>query len=313
MPAFALASYKQRAGTAAAVVIDDQLYDLREAARAARVGGLDRRWSEGGVEAMIAAWPRAGAWLKKVAKPIAAAVAARKLKPVGALDRKAVAPYRPQRIFCAASNYVDHAREMASVLAAKSESKPYMFLKLQNAVIGPHEAVRKPAETERLDWEVELAAVIGRRARRISVDKALGCVAGYSIVNDVSARDLNSRSDYPFKFDWFQGKAHDTFAPFGPCIVPAWLIKDPQTVSLKLIVNGATMQDDTTANMIWKVAEQIAYLSTIVTLEPGDVIATGTPAGVGMGRGVYLKPGDLMHAVIPEIGTLANPVVAEKT
>jgi 2-keto-4-pentenoate hydratase/2-oxohepta-3-ene-1,7-dioic acid hydratase in catechol pathway len=213
------------------------------------------------------------------------------------------------RIFCAASNFIEHANEMGTVLAAKAESRPYMFLKLQNTVIGPGEAVRKPRETAQLDWEVELGAVIGRRARRVSVAQALDYVAGYTVVNDVSARDLNVRGDYPFKFDWFQGKCHDTFAPLGPCIVPAWQIPDPQAVKLKLTVNGKTMQEDSTANMIWSVREQIAYLSTIVTLEPGDVIATGTPTGVGMGRGIFLKSGDVMEASIEGIGAIRNPVV----
>ena len=136
-------------------------------------------------------------------------------------------------------------------------------------------------------------------------------MAGYAVVNDVSARDINVRSDYPFKFDWFQGKCHDTFAPFGPWIVPAWQIPDPQAVKLKLDVNDTTMQEDTTHNMIWTVREQIAYLSTIVTLQPGDVIATGTPTGVGMGRGIYLKSGDRITATIDGIGTISNRVEAE--
>lgn len=168
-----------------------------------------------------------------------------------------------------------------------------------------------PPETRQLDWEIELAAVIGKRCRRVSVERALEAVAGYAIVNDISARDLNMRSDYPFKFDWFQGKCHDTFAPFGPWIVPAAFVPDPQQVRLRLAVNGATMQDDTTAHMIWSVREQIAYLSTIVTLEPGDVVATGTPTGVGMGRGVYLKHGDTITAAIDGIGSITNPVAAE--
>jgi 2,4-diketo-3-deoxy-L-fuconate hydrolase len=169
-----------------------------------------------------------------------------------------------------------------------------------------------PPETAQLDWEVELAAVIGRRGRRVKVGDALDHVAGYAIVNDVTARDLNKRTDYPFKFDWFQGKAHDTFAPFGPWMVPAWLIEDPQGVPLHLVVNGTVMQDDTTAKMIWTLAEQIAYLSTIVTLEPGDVIATGTPTGVGASRGIFLKAGDVVTASIAGIGAITNHVVAEK-
>jgi 2-keto-4-pentenoate hydratase/2-oxohepta-3-ene-1,7-dioic acid hydratase in catechol pathway len=168
-----------------------------------------------------------------------------------------------------------------------------------------------PPESSQLDWEIELAAIIGKPGRRIAVDRALDHVAGYSIVNDISARDLNVRNDYPFKFDWFQGKCHDTFAPFGPWFVPAWSIADPQAVEMRLTVNGEEMQRDTTRNMIWTLPEQIAYLSTIVTLEQGDVIATGTPTGVGMGRGIYLKPGDVVSASIDGIGTLTNAVVAE--
>jgi 2,4-diketo-3-deoxy-L-fuconate hydrolase len=187
-----------------------------------------------------------------------------------------------------------------------------MFLKLRNTVIGTGENVQMPPETNKLDWEIELAAVIGKRCRRIGVEDALGAVAGYTVINDISARDMNTRTDYPFKFDWFQGKCHDTFAPIGPWIVPAWQIPDPQRVDLKLEVNGATMQQDSTANMIWTVREQIAYLSTIVTLEPGDVVATGTPTGVGMGRGIFLKDGDTITATIAGIGTLTNRVVAER-
>lgn len=218
------------------------------------------------------------------------------------------APFRPHRMFCAASNFVDHADEMGTVLAAKAESKPYMFLKLENCVIGPDEPVTMPDATEQLDWEVELAAVIGKPARHISVEEALSHIAAYSVVNDVTARDMNMRSDYPFKFDWFQGKCHDGFAPFGPWMVPASLIPDPQQVRLSLTVNGETMQDGTAAEMIWKVNEQIAYLSTIVSLQPGDVVATGTPTGVGMGRGIFLKRGDVMTAAVAEIGAISNPI-----
>jgi 2,4-didehydro-3-deoxy-L-rhamnonate hydrolase len=306
----ALATYHRDGQSAAALVLDhDKLYDL-EAALAAGLPALPA-----GIPAqlgrIIENWTRAGDWLKAVA-PIAAAMAgAGKIKPLPDGDSPLAAPFRPERIFCAASNYIEHANEMGTVLAAKADSRPYMFLKLRNTVIGPGEAVRMPPETRQLDWEIELAAVIGRKARRISASEALDVIAGYTIVNDISARDMNVRSDYPFKFDWFQGKCHDTFAPLGPWIVPAWQIPDPQQVSLRLDVNDTPMQEDTTANMIWTVREQIAYLSTIVTLEPGDVVATGTPTGVGMGRGIYLKDGDRMTASIKGIGTLANHVRAD--
>lgn len=307
----ALASYRRGDGPVApALVLDNQLYDL-EAASAAGVPAPDAESARGGLASMTAHWDRTQPWLRAATPVAAKLVASGALPPVsGGLERVA-APYRPERIFCAASNYVEHANEMGTVLAAKHDSKPYMFLKLRNTVIGNGEAIVMPPETHQLDWEIELAAVIGKRCRRVGVDRALDAVAGYTIVNDISARDLNVRSDYPFKFDWFQGKCHDTFAPLGPWIVPAWQVPDPQDVHLKLEVNGAVMQEDSTRNMIWTVREQIAYLSTVVTLEPGDIVATGTPTGVGMGRGVFLKDGDRVAATIRGIGTLANRVQAE--
>jgi len=307
----ALATYRRAGGLAPALVIDSQLYDL-EAARAAGLPPLPEAWVTQGVEAMLGDWANAQAWLRD-ATPIAAALATSgAIRPVADGAAAVAAPFVPSRIFCAASNYASHANEMGTVLAAKSQSKPYMFLKLSNTVIGNGETIQMPPETSKLDWEVELAAVIGKRCRRVSVEDALDAVACYTIVNDISARDLNIRGDYPFKHDWFQGKCHDTFAPIGPWLVPAWQIPDPQAVQMRLDVNDEPMQQDSTANMIWTVREQIAYLSTIVTLEPGDVIATGTPTGVGMGRGIYLKAGDRLVASIEGIGRLSNQVQAER-
>lgn len=311
----ALASYRRSDGAGtrlapALVLQGEKIYDL-EAAIAAGVPAVPDHWLSDGVAAMLADWDRAQAWLRE-ATPLAAGLAASgRLQPVADGASRIAAPWVPQRIFCAASNYSAHANEMGTKLAAKSQSKPYMFLKLSNTVIGTGEFIQMPPETQQLDWEVELAAVIGQRCRRIPVDRALEAVAGYTVFNDVSARDLNLRSDYPFKHDWFQGKCHDTFAPIGPWVVPAWQITDPQAVQLRLDVNGETMQQDSTAQMIWTLREQIAYLSTIVTLEPGDVVGTGTPTGVGMGRGVYLKHGDRVTATIEGIGTLDNEVRAE--
>jgi 2-keto-4-pentenoate hydratase/2-oxohepta-3-ene-1,7-dioic acid hydratase in catechol pathway len=292
-----------------ALVVDDKLYDLAAArAAGAKIGA---GWGDKGIEALLADWGRHAPSLKNDLSEAEKLARDGKLKALdGAV--KILAPFTPERIFCAASNYIEHANEMGTVLAAKAESKPYMFLKLRNTVIGPGDEIRLPPETSQLDWEIELAAVIGKAGRRISAERALDHVAGYSIVNDISARDLNMRDDYPFKFDWFQGKCHDTFAPFGPCIVPVWSIADPQAVEMRLTVNDEEMQKDSTRNMIWTLREQIAYISTIVTLEPGDVIATGTPTGVGMGRGIYLKAGDVVSASIDGIGTLTNKVVAEK-
>jgi 2-keto-4-pentenoate hydratase/2-oxohepta-3-ene-1,7-dioic acid hydratase in catechol pathway len=305
----ALASYQAPAGQKLAFVVDGRLYDA-DAAREAGVA-LDAAASSRGWAGLLASWSAVAPGLKSAVTQVENLVQAGKLAPLDPGANRVLAPFRPERIFCAAANYIEHANEMSSKLGAKSESKPYMFIKLRNTVIGPGDLIRKPPETEKLDWEIELAGVIGIGGRRIARERALDHVAGYTIVNDISARDLNSRSDYPFKVDWFQGKCHDTFAPFGPWIVPAWSIADPQTLDLHLTVNGQDMQKDNTKNMIWSLREQIAYLSTIVTLEPGDVIATGTPAGVGMGRGIFLKPGDVVSASIAGIGTLTNTVVAE--
>ena len=307
MSHIAIAAYKKtaQARPALALSIDGEIYDL-EAARNAGVKLAED--SSENLPALLAQW-RGNATLTRACDEIRQLVQRGELQSVpGAL----AAPFRPERIFCAAANYIEHANEMGSVLAGKSDSKPYMFIKLGNTVIGPGEAIKMPPETSKLDWEIELAAVIGRGGRRIPVTQALEYVGGYAIINDISARDLNVRGDYPFKFDWFQGKCHDTFAPFGPWIVPASAVPDPQALPMQLKVNDQIMQNDSTANMIWTVREEIAYLSTIVTLEPGDVIATGTPTGVGMARGIFLKAGDVVSASIDGIGTLINSVVAEK-
>ena len=310
MTAFAIGSYRSGATVRPALVLDGQLFDLRDAWVACGSGPTPA-WAGYGVAGMLDDWPG-------VAEPLGRfAARAREALPLGQLqtairDLVAIAaPYVPARIFCAASNYIEHADEMGTALAAKADSRPYMFLKTASSVIGPNDTVRIPPETAKADWEVELGAVIGRRVRRVPAERALDCVAAYTVVNDVSARDLTRRSDYPFKHDWFQGKNHDTFCPFGPWLVPASLIGDPQDLALGLTVNGVAMQDGRTADMIWTVAEQIAYISTIVTLMPGDVVATGTPTGVGMGRGIFLQPGDVMEASVERIGTLRNPVAAE--
>jgi 2-keto-4-pentenoate hydratase/2-oxohepta-3-ene-1,7-dioic acid hydratase in catechol pathway len=292
---FALATYRTGKAEAPAVVVDNKLYDATQAL-------------PGGIAAALADWPKAQATVRQLGERARAG----KLPAVAEGPKALTAPIRPMRIFCAAANYIEHAKEMGSVLAAKAQSKPYMFLKLQDTVIGPGDDIVKPPETAKLDWEVELGVVIGRQARRVGVGEAFEYVAGYTVVNDVSARDLNKRTDYPFAFDWFQGKSWDTFAPIGPWIVPAWLIADPQKVNLSLTVNGKEMQKDSTANMIWNVREQVSYLSQILTLRPGDVIATGTPTGVGAAHGIFLKHGDQVEATVEGIGTLSNRVVDEK-
>ena len=294
---YALASYCDNGSRRAALVVDETLYDLADA-----FGADAPSWAKGSLDDVVAHWEEASDFLESLESMS---------KPSNPLSAELDAPLRPTRIFAAAANYVEHADEMGTVLAAKKDSHPYMFTKISSTVIGPGEAVCIPPESQKVDWEVELGVVIGKRGRRIPLESALEHVAGYTVVNDISARDLTRRDDFPFKFDWFQGKNFDTFLPIGPWIVPRSSIDDPQRLHLRLDVNGETMQDASTAEMIFDVREQIAYLSSLLTLEPGDVIATGTPTGVGMGRGVFLKPGDVMTASIDGIGVLENPVEAE--
>ena len=307
---FAIGTYRSASTTRLALAVRGGAYDLGEAAIAAGHAAQSVAWTGGNLDEVIAQWDNRLGLIRSVALTLQSPPPALKSPPD--IAARLQAPLRPVRIFCAASNYIEHANEMGTVLAAKSTSKPYVFMKTGTTVIGPGDTVRLPPESAKVDWEVELAAIIGRGGRHIPLRMALEHVAAYTVVNDVSARDLTRREDYPFKFDWFQGKNFDTFCPMGPWIVPAECVGDPQRLKLSLAVNDTMMQEATTAEMIWTLAEQIAYLSSMLTLRPGDVIATGTPTGVGAGRGIFLKAGDIMTASIEHIGTLINPVAAEE-
>jgi 2-keto-4-pentenoate hydratase/2-oxohepta-3-ene-1,7-dioic acid hydratase in catechol pathway len=184
----------------------------------------------------------------------------------------------------------------------------------RSAVVGPEARVKLPVYSQMVDWEVELAAVIGRVARDVSVEKALDYVAGYTIADDLSARDVMRRdknpATSPFHYDWLSQKCFDGACPLGPWIVPASDIPDPQNLALKLWVNDKVMQDSHTGKMIFSTAEQIAMLSSRVTLYPGDLILTGTPAGVGMPRRTFLKAGDTVKLWIEGIGELTHTMVS---
>jgi 2-keto-4-pentenoate hydratase/2-oxohepta-3-ene-1,7-dioic acid hydratase in catechol pathway len=207
----------------------------------------------------------------------------------------------PEKILCMGLNYRDHAAESGQALP----SVPLFFAKFRNSLIGPGDEIVLPAASTQVDYEAELAVVIGRRCRGVSTEEALEYVAGAMAFNDVSARDLQFESS-----QWTMGKAIDTFAPCGPALVPLEEITDLQTLGIRARVNGETLQDADTSLMVFGVAEAVAFLSTVMTLEPGDVIATGTPAGVGMGRDpqVWLRGGDVVEVEIDGIGTLRNPV-----
>ncbi len=225
-----------------------------------------------------------------------------------------LAPVRwPRKVVCAGVNYRRHIREMGGEVPG-DDWKPYFFLKAPTTtVIGPTDAiiVRSP-QTARYDWEAELAVVIGLGGRDIAPQDALAHVAGYCVANDVTARGHHKRRSVPadaFTYDWFAAKSIDGSLPLGPGITPAFQVPDPQDLLLHLWVNGELQQEESTADMICTVAELISAASEVVTLEPGDVIATGTPSGVGAGRGLYLRPGDLVRTTIDGLGALDNPVI----
>ena len=208
---------------------------------------------------------------------------------------------RPQKIICVGLNYSDHAAEQGT----PAPEKPILFAKWPNTLIGPGKPIVIPAISQKVDYEAELGVVIGSRVRDVSVENALEAVAGYVCVNDVSARDLQFSDG-----QWTRGKSPDTFCPVGPAVVPAAEIPDPQALAIRAVLNGQTMQDSTTANMIFGVAEIVSFISQVITLEPGDLIATGTPAGVGVFRDppVFLQPGDEITIEIDGVGSLTNPV-----
>jgi 2-keto-4-pentenoate hydratase/2-oxohepta-3-ene-1,7-dioic acid hydratase in catechol pathway len=223
----------------------------------------------------------------------------------------------PSAIFCAGANYVDHMREMAAIQKIDPEPdprsmglKPWHFIKTPRTVVETQSTIPLPAYSKMVDWEAELAVVIGRPAKNVPADKALDSVAGYTVANDLSARDFATRPQIPptspFKYDWVSQKNFDGACPIGPWIVPAGEIPNPQNLGIKLWVNDVLKQDSHTSKMIFSVADQVAYLSTRITLHPGDLILTGTPSGVGLARQEFLKSGDVVRVWIEGIGTLSN-------
>jgi 2-keto-4-pentenoate hydratase/2-oxohepta-3-ene-1,7-dioic acid hydratase in catechol pathway len=224
----------------------------------------------------------------------------------------------PPKILLLAGNYPKHVQERGGTLAEREETFPYVFMKPPSTTLtSPFDAILLPAVSpDHVDWECELGVVIGRRAKHLKEAEALEVVAGYTIVNDITNRHFKPnpnrkprpRDDH---FDWLHGKWHDSSCPVGPCILAADPNVDPQQLHLRLTVNDHVKQDASTSQMTFPVAAIIAFISSFLTLEPGDIIATGTTAGVGSARKEYLRPGDTIAATIDGIGTLENHVIAE--
>jgi len=293
-------------------LVDDVVIDLRQAARER---GL--RVCSTMLEDMNALLEGGDAALAEAQKNLAHGLEHEGCRlPLG--DVELLAPLAPRKLFCLAGNYVKHIEEGSGGVKAKDKITPRLFLKPPtNTVIGPGAAIRIPAVARGIDWEAELVAVIGRRGKNVRREDALDHVAGYTAMNDVSERKLRIRerpesSEWDAFFDWLNGKWFDTFAPLGPCIVTADEIPDPHELDISLSVNGEQKQGSNTSHMIHRVDELIEYISTFITLEPGDVIATGTPEGTGDPVGVYLKPGDVVRVEIEKVGVLENSVEAEE-
>ena len=301
MAEFKLLNYADKSGKARSAILvgDENVVDLQEAL-------AGKPWTVSTL-AVLGAWDEALPALNALAggKP----AKSRRLSEV-----KLLAPLLyPPAIYCAGANYMAHAKEMSPEGKGvdKTTTQPYFFLKSgPHCVIGPGAEIRLPGVSKKVDWEGEFAVVIGRRGRNIKTGDAMRHVAGYTIMNDLSARDLSRRPDWPrWNIDWFGHKNFETAAPIGPWITPRDQISNPYDCRLQLWVNQEKMQDSLVSGLIFDIAEIIEYLSRRMTLLPGDVIATGTPSGVGRPRGIFLKPGDRVRVDISGIGVLENPVV----
>lgn len=291
---WALAQYRTACGIETGIYVDDRLF-----AAPHTLGGLS-------VMDLLAQWDR---WTEELQT-----LDLRALTPV--TDAALVAPVTyPSKVICAGANYYDHADEMG-VDRPDPTAEPFFFLKTPTTtVVGPScEVPIFDDGRSQVDWEAELGVVIGRRCAYVAPEDAADVIAGYLVANDVSDRGVFHRNGSvaaPFEWDWLGHKSQDGFCPLGPGLVPAWLVPDPQALKIRLDVNGVVKQDSDTSQMVVDVHRLIAAASHVFTLEPGDVILTGTPAGVGMPRKDFLRPDDVVTVEIEGIGRISNRVVAK--
>jgi 2-keto-4-pentenoate hydratase/2-oxohepta-3-ene-1,7-dioic acid hydratase in catechol pathway len=295
-----LLNYSSGRGTRVGYVLDGRVFDLADAARRQ---GLVELAEVGSVDEVL------GRGLLCDALKLANAA-----PHVGAVDNpKVLTPVlRPQKILMVAVNYPSHGRESG----VKPPPEPYFFTKFTSCLVADGEPIVLPKVSSKVDWEVELAVVIGRRAKYVERSKAFDYVAGYTVANDISFRDYQFPQrgrESPLGYNWVKGKSMDGSLPLGPWLVTMDEVPDPYSLRLMLYVNGEKRQDALAADMFFKIEELIEYVSSGITLMPGDVICTGTPAGVAAFSGApYLKHGDIVEARIEGLGALRNPVVAEQ-
>jgi 2-keto-4-pentenoate hydratase/2-oxohepta-3-ene-1,7-dioic acid hydratase in catechol pathway len=308
---YKLATYRTSEGPRAGIIIGDAVFD------AAKLTGKAAYASVAGI---LADWKAAEGTLRKAAASAAKNSRKSRAKRQPLAKTKLLAPLpHPPTIFCAGANYADHAAAMARKQGMPEPAdphqqglKPWHFIKAAGTIADPGATIKAADYSKELDWEIELAAVIGRPAKDVPKDRALDYVAGYVVANDLSARDRGRRPGIEptsfFKMDWSKHKSFDGSCPIGPWITPASDISDPQKLNLKLWVNGELKQDSNTAKMLFSLAEQIEQLAINMTLHPGDLILTGTPAGTGAESGEYLKAGDVVKVWIEGIGEYSNRI-----
>lgn len=301
MASYKLVTFNAGQGARAGIVVEDRVVDVADATG---------RPGDASVKGLLSDWDTAKHRLNALAGNLPAG------KPLAEVKLLPPVP-DPVGIFCAGANYTDHVAEMARAQNIPVEPDPHTlgltswhFLKTAGCLAAAGETVHLPRRSKKIDWEAELVAVIGRKAVNVPLERALDFVAGYTIANDLSARDFHVRpgipQSSPFRNDWVAHKCFDQSCPLGPWIVPAEDLEDPQNLAIKLSVNGVVKQDSNTKAMIFNIAEQVSHLSHKLTLHPGDLILTGTPAGVGTPRGEFLQPGDEVRVSIEDIGELVN-------
>lgn len=317
--AYRLASYESRGAPRAGLVVDDWLLDVAEALDGSVARGREPRAMS--VLQVLQRWDEIHPRLQSCARQVREGGEPAGMQPLAQARLCAPILY-PGTIFCAGANYRDHVAEMSRALNLPSEPdphelglKPWHFIKASAACVrGPDCRIALPAYSKKVDWEAEIALVIGREGRDVPIERAMAHVAGLTIVNDLSARDHIRRigvpAESPFCFDWVSQKSFDGALPMGPWITPLEDVAEPGRMGIRLWVNQELMQDSSSANLIFSMAEQVSHLSSRLTLRPGDLIATGTPAGCGAARGRFLQAGDQVRIQVEGIGELINHFTA---
>ena len=306
-----LATYIQNDADRVGVVKEGQIYDLAAALKASGKGDPAIAAS---VKALLAAGP-GGLTDAQEALAWADSHGAEDLvQSLASVTLRAPLPC-PGKLMCLAGNYASHIQEGGGTFPGKEKMIPRFFMKPCTSVIGTGDAIRVPPSTNFADWELELAVVIGKPGRDLSTETAREYIAGYTVFNDISARELSFRESLPMQegdyfFDWLVGKWLDTFGPMGPWLTTADEVPHPDRLGMKLWLNDELHQDANTGQMIFSPEEAVAFISQFVTLEPGDLISTGTPAGVGHSKKLRLQPGDRIKGEIEGLGILENHVEA---